>query len=91
MAQTPATAYSRRHLIWQHRHHRREECVEEQQGEAPSARTTATLGASVTARTPSEPPTTPVSIHGRRMPCGDEVRSFILPKTDYPSDHAVGI
>ena len=38
------------------------------------------LGASATVKTPREPPTRPMTIHGRRMPSCDEVRSLILPK-----------
>ena len=38
------------------------------------------LGASATMRMPREPPSRPMTIHGRRMPSGDEVRSLILPK-----------
>ena len=38
------------------------------------------LGATATTRTPREPPTRPMTIHGRRMPSRDEVRSLILPK-----------
>src|SRR5215204_292454 len=38
------------------------------------------LGASATMRMPREPPTRPMTIHGRRMPNGDDVRSLILPK-----------
>lgn len=42
--------------------------------------TTAMLGANATTRTPSEPPSRPTTIHGRRMPHLDEVRSLSLPK-----------
>ena len=38
------------------------------------------LGANATIKMPSEPPTSPVIIHGRRMPSGDVVRSLSLPK-----------
>ena len=38
------------------------------------------LGANATMRMPTEPPIRPVTIHGRRMPSGDAVRSLILPK-----------
>ena len=41
------------------------------------------LGASATTRTPSVPPTRPMTIHGRRMPSRDEVRSLILPKNGF--------
>ena len=44
------------------------------------ARTTGMLGASATITMPTEPPTSPVAIHGRRMPSRDVVRSLILPK-----------
>src|SRR5665647_2750104 len=44
------------------------------------SRTTAMLGANATTRTPREPPTRPMTIHGRRMPSRDEVRSLIFPK-----------
>src|SRR5579883_251571 len=43
-------------------------------------RSTATLGASAAVRMPSEPPTTPTTIHGRRIPSDSDVRSLILPK-----------
>ena len=43
------------------------------------------LGASATMRTPSEPPARPVTIHGRRMPSGDAVRSLIRPKNGLPT------
>ena len=43
------------------------------------------LGASATTRTPAEPPTKPMTIHGRRMPSCDEVRSLILPKNGLPN------
>ena len=48
-------------------------------------RTTGTLGASATMRTPREPPTRPMTIHGRRMPSRDVVRSLILPKNGLPN------
>jgi hypothetical protein len=38
------------------------------------------LGASATTRMPREPPTSPMTIQGRRMPSCHEVRSLILPK-----------
>ena len=38
------------------------------------------LGANATTRTPREPTTRPMTIHGRRMPSFDEVRSLIFPK-----------
>lgn len=38
------------------------------------------LGAKARSRIPNEPPTRPITIHGRRMPRRDEVRSLILPK-----------
>ena len=41
---------------------------------------TVTLGASATTSTPNEPPSSPTTIHGRRMPHRDEVRSLSLPK-----------
>ena len=43
-------------------------------------RTTATVGATATTRTPAVPPARPMIIHGRRLPSRDEVRSLILPK-----------
>ena len=46
-------------------------------------RTTGMLGASATTRTPSEPPSRPMTIHGRRIPHGEEVRSLILPKKGF--------
>src|SRR5207302_5229637 len=48
-------------------------------------RTTAMLGANATTRMPKEPPTQPMTIHGRRMPSCDEVRSLILPKIGLPT------
>jgi hypothetical protein len=42
--------------------------------------TTATLGASAITEIPSEPPRSPSSIHGRRMPKVEVVRSLIRPK-----------
>src|ERR1035438_6468046 len=44
------------------------------------SRTTGMLGANATMRTPREPTTRPMTIHGRLMPRCDEVRSLILPK-----------
>ncbi len=38
------------------------------------------LGANATMRMPTEPPTRPITIQGRRMPNGDDVRSLNLPK-----------
>jgi hypothetical protein len=49
------------------------------------ARTTAMLGANATTRMPREPPTRPMTIHGRRMPSRDTVRSLILPKNGLPT------
>ena len=43
------------------------------------------LGASATVRTPSEPPTSPMIIHGRRMPSREVVRSLSLPKNGLPT------
>ena len=43
------------------------------------------LGANATMRTPREPPARPVTIHGRRMPSGDAVRSLIRPKNGLPT------
>jgi hypothetical protein len=43
------------------------------------------LGANATMRMPTEPPTRPVTIHGRRMPSRDEVRSLIRPKNGLPN------
>ena len=43
------------------------------------------LGASATTRMPREPPTRPMTIHGRRMPSREEVRSLILPKNGLPN------
>ncbi len=36
-------------------------------------------------RMPREPPTRPMTIHGRRMPSRDEVRSLILPNNGLPN------
>ena len=49
------------------------------------ARTTAMLGANATMRMPREPPARPMTMHGRRMPSCDEVRSLILPKNGLPT------
>ena len=48
-------------------------------------RTTAMVGANATMRMPSEPPTRPVSIQGRRMPSREVVRSLSLPKNGFPT------
>jgi hypothetical protein len=42
-------------------------------------------GARATMRMPKEPPTRPMTIHGRRIPNGDDVRSLILPKIGLPN------
>jgi hypothetical protein len=49
------------------------------------ARTTGMFGANATMTMPREPPTRPVTIHGRRMPSRDAVRSLILPKNGLPT------
>ena len=38
------------------------------------------FGASATTRIPTDPPTRPITIQGRRMPSREVVRSLILPK-----------
>ncbi len=43
------------------------------------------FGASATIRMPREPPTSPMTIHGRRMPSREAVRSLILPKNGLPT------
>ena len=43
------------------------------------------LGATATTSTPSEPPTRPMIIQGRRMPNRDVVRSLSLPKSGLPT------
>jgi hypothetical protein len=43
------------------------------------------LGASATMRIPTEPPARPMTIHGRRMPSRDAVRSLIRPKNGLPT------
>ena len=43
------------------------------------------LGANATTSTPKEPPTKPMTIHGRRMPSREEVRSLSLPKNGSPT------
>ena len=48
-------------------------------------RTTGMLGASATIPMPTEPPARPVTIHGRRMPSRDAVRSLIRPKNGLPN------
>ena len=47
--------------------------------------TTWMLGANETIATPTVPPTTPMTIHGRRMPSRDVVRSLIRPKNGLPN------
>src|SRR3954447_11513887 len=47
------------------------------------ASTTWMFGASATTRIPREPPRRPMTIQGRRMPSGDDVRSLILPKNGF--------
>jgi hypothetical protein len=42
--------------------------------------TTGTVGPIATTRTPREPPSRPATIHGRRMPQPERVRSLSLPK-----------
>jgi hypothetical protein len=49
-------------------------------------RTTGMLGANATMRMPTEPPTRPMTIHGRRMPRRDAVRSLIRPKNGLPNN-----
>lgn len=46
-------------------------------------RTTGMLGAKATISMPRGPPSSPMTIHGRRMPRCDEVRSLILPKNGF--------
>ena len=41
------------------------------------------LGASAITRIPDEPASRPITIHGRRMPHREEVRSLILPKNGF--------
>src|SRR5438132_3791135 len=48
-------------------------------------RTTAMLGANAIIRMPTVPPSRPMTIHGRRMPSRDQVRSLILPKKGLPN------
>ena len=43
------------------------------------------LGANATTRMPSEPPTRPITIQGRRMPSREAVRSLSLPKNGFPT------
>jgi hypothetical protein len=43
------------------------------------------LGANATVRMPSEPPTRPITIQGRRMPSRDVVRSLSVPKNGFPT------
>src|SRR5690348_10447015 len=43
-------------------------------------RTTAMLGARAITRIPDEPASRPMTIHGRRLPHRQDVRSLILPK-----------
>jgi hypothetical protein len=50
----------------------------------PASRT-GMLGASATIPMPTEPPARPVTIHGRRMPSRDAVRSLIRPKNGFPT------
>src|SRR4051794_38029482 len=48
-------------------------------------RTTGTVGANATTRIPTEPPSRPMTIHGRRIPHEEAVRSLILPKKGFPA------
>ena len=41
------------------------------------------VGATAITRIPDEPASSPMTIHGRRMPHRDEVRSLILPKKGF--------
>ena len=43
------------------------------------------FGASATIRMPTEPSTSPMTIHGRRMPSREEVRSLIRPNIGLPN------
>ena len=43
------------------------------------------FGANATMRMPNVPPTSPMTIHGRRMPNDDEVRSLMRPKNGLPT------
>jgi hypothetical protein len=43
------------------------------------------LGANATSRIPSDPPVRPITVHGRRMPHGEVVRSLSLPKNGFPT------
>ena len=47
--------------------------------------TTATLGASATTRIPTDPPASPITIHGRRIPNLDVVRSLSRPNNGLPT------
>ena len=73
-------ALSRRDLVGQHGHLAASSALKNSWAMHQPTRTTAMLGASATTRTPREPPTRPMTIHGRRMPNRDEVRSLSLPK-----------
>src|SRR3954454_5960032 len=46
-------------------------------------RTTAMLGATAMTAMPEEPASRPITIHGRRLPHRQEVRSLILPKNGF--------
>jgi hypothetical protein len=48
-------------------------------------RTTEMVGASATTRIPKQRPSRPRTIHGRRIPQGEAVRSLILPKNGFPT------
>ena len=47
------------------------------------SRTTGMLVAKATVRMPSEPPSRPITIHGRRIPSREVVRSLIRPKNGF--------
>ena len=49
------------------------------------SRTNGIVGAQATTRTPRDPPTRPVTIHGRRIPNRDVVRSLSLPQNGLAS------
>ena len=74
-----------RHLVREHGHHRGEQAVEEQLGEAPAGQHDRDVRCDRDESTPSVPPTRPIAIHGRRMPRREVVRSLILPSSGLPN------
>jgi hypothetical protein len=78
-------ALNGRNLVWQHRHHGGKQRVEEQLGDTPPGEDFCDVGCQRDDEDAEEPPTWPITIHGRRMPAHDAVPSLILPKNGLPT------